>query len=75
MDFQWILIEGMSVGFEWILKPEDTSSELVDSAMRDGELCEACPEGCVVVLLLQAAAFPRDFPEALSLTLPRNLSD
>ncbi|OLQ05755.1 hypothetical protein AK812_SmicGene11023 [Symbiodinium microadriaticum] len=35
----------------------DTSSQLQDEALRE-ERCSLCPEGCVLVLLLEALAFP-----------------
>ncbi|CAE7227581.1 unnamed protein product [Symbiodinium sp. CCMP2592] len=35
----------------------DTSSQLQDEALREGQR-SLCPEGCVVVLLLEALAFP-----------------
>ena len=64
--FQWfsvvfqLFFHGFSMvfnglkGFEALDPLKATSSHLADAAMRDGELCQACPEGCVVVLLLQA---------------------
>ncbi|CAL1142731.1 unnamed protein product [Cladocopium goreaui] len=45
-----------------------TSSELLDGVLRNIRCarCQQCPEGCVVVLLLQALAFPADFEEVTS---------
>lgn len=45
-----------------------TSSELLHGVLRNIRCarCQQCPEGCVVVLLLQALAFPAEFEEVTS---------